>query len=190
MLFRSVGVSVKFRRRMHDAFRVVDEIGVVGQVGFRVRLYHGHQPLVLRHFRLFQVLLQYDKVAAHLCPRIVREQVVWQAYRGYQISLIEQLVTHGGLGAVQYPLRGDERHDTTVTHGIQPFEEKIVVDGFLGGASAEGIATLKLRVEHGDVAKRYIGHRQVKIIVERSFDLLKTAGAHFLVGIKMPLKVV
>ena len=45
-----VGVCVKFRHRMHDAFRVVDEIGVVGQGGFRVRLYHGHQPLVLRHF--------------------------------------------------------------------------------------------------------------------------------------------
>ena len=36
---RQVGVCVKFRHRMHDAFRVVDEIGVVGQVGFRVRLY-------------------------------------------------------------------------------------------------------------------------------------------------------
>ena len=51
-----MGVGVKFRRRMHDAFRVVDEIGVVGQVGFRVRLYHGHQPLVLRHFLLAEVL--------------------------------------------------------------------------------------------------------------------------------------
>ena len=47
-----VWVGVKFRRRMHDTFRVMDEIGVVGQVGFRVRLYYGHQPLVLRHFLL------------------------------------------------------------------------------------------------------------------------------------------
>ena len=31
--------------------------------------------------------------------RSVREQVVGQAYRGYQIGLTEQLVTHGGLGA-------------------------------------------------------------------------------------------
>ena len=88
-----VGVGVKFRRRMHDAFRVVDEIGVVCQAGFRVRLYHGHQPLVLRHFLFVQVLLQDNQVAAHLCPRVVREQVVGQAYRGYQISLTEQLVT-------------------------------------------------------------------------------------------------
>ena len=28
------------------------------------------------------------------------------------IRVTEQLVTHGGLGAIQYPLRGDERHDT------------------------------------------------------------------------------
>ena len=132
-----VWVGVKFRRRMHDAFRVVDEIGVVGQIGFRVRLYYGHQPLVLRHFLLAEVLLQDNQVTAHFCPRVVREQVVGQAYRGYQISLTEQLVTHGGLGAVQYPLRGDERHDTAVTHGIQSFEKEIVVDGFLGGASAE-----------------------------------------------------
>ena len=41
--------------------------------------------------------------------------------------------------------RQDERHDTAVTHGIQPFEKEIVVDGFLGGASAKGVATLKLR---------------------------------------------
>ena len=181
-----VGVSVKFRRRMHDAFRVMDEIGVVGQAGFRVRLYHGHQPLVLRHFLLVQVLLQDNQVAAHLRPRVVREQVVGQAYRRYQISLTEQLVTHGGFGAVQYSLRGDERHDTAVTHGIQPFEEKIVVYGFLGGASAKGIAPLELRVEHGDVSERDVGHRQVEIIVERSFDFLKTAGARFLVGIEMP----
>ena len=178
-----VGVGVKFRRRMHDAFRVVDEIGIVGQVGFRVGLYHGHQPLVLRHFRLFNVLLQYNQVAAHLRTSIVREQVVRQAYRRHQMSLPEHLVTHGGLGAVQYPLRGDERHDAAVTHGIQPFEEEIVVDGFLGGASAKVIATLKLRVKHGDVAKRYVGHRQVKIIVERFFDFLKTAGTHLLVRI-------
>ena len=171
---------------MHDAFRVVDEIGVVGQGGFRVRLYHGHQPLVLRHFLLAEVLLQDNQVTAHLRARVVREQVVGQAYRGYQIGLTEQLVTHGGLGAIQYPLRGDERHDTAVTHGIQSFEKEIVVDGFLGGASAERVAPLKLRVEHGNVTERNVGHRQVEIIVERSFDFLKTAGAHFLVGIEMP----
>ena len=68
-----VGVCVKFRHRMHDAFRVVDEIGVVGQGGFRVRLYHGHQPLVLRHFLLAEVLLQDNQVAAHLRTRVVRE---------------------------------------------------------------------------------------------------------------------
>ena len=68
-----VGVGVKFRRRMYDAFRVVDEIGVVGQAGFRVRLYHGHQPLVLRHFLLVEVLLQNNQVAAHLRTRVVRE---------------------------------------------------------------------------------------------------------------------
>ena len=181
-----VGVCVKFRHRMHDAFRVVDEIGVVGQGGFRVRLYHGHQPLVLRHFLLAEVLLQDNQVTAHLRARVVREQVVGQAYRGYQIGLTEQLVTHGGLGAIQYPLRGDERHDTAVTHGIQSFEKEIVVDGFLGGASAERVAPLKLRVEHGNVTERNVGHRQVEIIVERSFDFLKTAGAHFLVGIEMP----
>ena len=63
---------------MHDAFRVVDEIGVVGQVGFRVRLYYGHQPLVQLPF-LAAVLLQDNQVAAHLRARVVREEVVRQA---------------------------------------------------------------------------------------------------------------
>ena len=54
----------------------------------------------------------------------------------------------------QYPLRGDERHDTAVTHGIQSFEKEIVVDGFLGGASSERVAPLKLRVEHGNVTEQ------------------------------------
>ena len=39
-----------------------------------------------------------NQVTAHLRARVVREQVVGQAYRGYQIGLTEQLVTHGGLG--------------------------------------------------------------------------------------------
>ena len=80
----------------------------VGQGVFLVRLYHGHQPLGLRHFLLAEVLLQDNQVTAHLRARVGREQVVGQAYRGDQIGLTEQLVTHGGLGAIQYPLRGDE----------------------------------------------------------------------------------
>ena len=44
-------------------------------------LYHGHQPLVLRHFLLAEVLLQDNQVTAHLRARVVREQVVGQAYR-------------------------------------------------------------------------------------------------------------
>ena len=38
--------------------------------------------------------LQDNQVTAHLRARVVREQVVGQAYRGYQIGLTEQLVTH------------------------------------------------------------------------------------------------
>ncbi len=44
---------------------------------------------------LLQVLLQDNQVTAHLRARVIREQVVGQAYRGYQIGLTEQLVTHG-----------------------------------------------------------------------------------------------
>ncbi len=165
---------------------MADEIGVVRQVCLRVRLYHGHQPFVLRQFRLAQVLLQYDKVAAHLCPRIVRKQVVGQAYRRYQIRLTEQLVAHGGLGAVQYPLRGDERHDAAVAHCVQPFQEKIVVDGFLRRTPAERFAPLKPGVEHGYVTERDVGHHQVEIVVERLFDFLKTVYAHLFVGVELP----
>ena len=49
--------------------------------------------------QLAEVLLQDNQVTAHLRARVVREQVVGQAYRGYQIGLTAQLVTHGGLGA-------------------------------------------------------------------------------------------
>ena len=60
------------------------------------------------------------------------------------------------------------------------------MDGFLCRSSAEGPTLFKLRVEHDNVTERNVGHRQVEIIVERSFDFLKTAGARFLVGIEMP----
>ncbi len=182
----AVRVGVEFCGRMHDTFGMADKIGVVRQVCLRVRLYHGHQPFVLRQFRLAQVLLQYDKVAAHLCPRIVRKQVVGQADCRYQIRLTEQLVAHGGFGAVQYPLRGDERHDAAVAHCVQPFQEKIVVDGFLGRTPAERFAPLKPGVEHGYVTERDVGHRQVEIVVERLFDFLKTVYAHLFVGVELP----
>ena len=44
---------------------------------------------------------------------------------------------------------------------------------------------MKFSVKHGYVTKRDVGHRQVKIVVERLFDFLKTVYAHLLVGVEL-----
>ena len=51
--------------------------------GVIARLYHGHQPLVLRHFLLAEVLLQDNQVAAHrkisLRRSKIKKQIIfWQ----------------------------------------------------------------------------------------------------------------
>ena len=64
----------------------------------------------------------------------------------------EQLVTHGGLGAIQYPLRGDERHDTALTDNAYFIHHP------------ERIVHTMAKLDN--VTERNVGHRQVEIIVE------------------------
>ena len=133
----SVRVGTPLRIGMYDTFRVVGEIGVVRQSAVMFRLYDSQHPLFLCQSLLLQVFLQDDQVAAGFRACIVGKQVVGQSYCRYQIRLAEHLVPDGNPRTVQYPLRGDERHDAAVTHRIQTFQKEIVMDGFLCRTSAE-----------------------------------------------------
>ncbi len=84
-----------------------------------------------------------------------------------------------------------ERHDTAVTHGIQSLRKEIVVDGFSGRASAEKSRSAETprRTRLGNVTERNVGHRQVEIIVERSFHFLKPQVRIFWSGRGMPQRL-
>ena len=180
----SVRVGTPLRIGMYDTFRVVGKIGVLRQSAVMFRLYDGQYPLFLCQFFLLQVFLQDDQVAAGFRTRIVGKQVVGQADCRYQIRLAEHLVPDGYLRAVQYPLRGDERHDAAVTHRIQTFQEEIVMDGFLCRTSAKGCAAAELRIEHSEIPERDIGDGKVKMVQKRLFDFLETHRADFLFRVK------
>ena len=181
----AVGVGIPFRFGMDDALRVVREIGVVRQSAVMFRLYNGQYPFIGCHFLLLQVFLQDYQVAARFRARILGEQVVGQPDCRHQIRLPEHLVAHGYLRAVQYPLRGDECHDTPVTHRIQPFQQEIVMDCLLCRPSAEGTAAAELRVEHGDVPEGDVGYGKVKMVQERLLYLLETLRAYLLLRIQV-----
>ena len=180
----SVRVGTPLRIGMYDTFRVVGEIGVVRQSAVMFRLYDGQNPFLLCQSLLLQVFLQDDQVAAGFRARIVGKQVVGQSYCRYQIRLAEHLVSDGNPRTVQYPLRGDERHDAAVTHRIQTFQKEIVMDGFLCRTSAEGCAAAELRIEHSEIPERDIGDGKVKMVQKRLFYFLETLRAYLLLRIQ------
>ena len=131
------------------------------------------------------ILLENDKVASDFCIGFVHEQIVRQADGRNKVSLFHHHKT--GTAAcfrVQQALRGDERHDAAVTHGIQSFQEEIVVY-MLCRLLTERISESKGRVKHGYISERNVGHRHIETVKERFLYLLKTLYAYLLVGMKM-----
>ena len=131
------------------------------------------------------ILLENDKVASDFRIGFVHEQIVRQADGRNKVSLFHHHKT--GTAAcfrVQHTLRGDERHDSTVTHGIQSFQEEIVVY-MLCRLLTERISESKGRVKHGYISERDVGHRHIETVKKRFLYLLKTLYAYLLVGMKM-----
>ena len=181
----TVRVGVPFRVGMDDAFRVVEEIPVGNNVRV-VALYHIAQPLVfLGKFLLAFILLQDYQVTPHLRVGIFREQVVRQADGGHQVRFPCHHVACAAVAfRIQYPLRGDERHDAAVTHRVQPFQEEIGMHlpcRYLLEHRAVGI----FRVEHRDVPERDVGYGKVKTVQERLFYLLEALRAYLLLRVQV-----
>ena len=179
----AVGVGVQLRARADDLFLVLDEIAVGAYAAQRPR--SGKQPFIFGQPLFAGVFLQDDKVAAHLRPGIVGKEVVRQTDSGNQTCLFHHFEPYRFvLRGVQHALRGDERHDTAVADGIQPFEEKVVVYGLRRHAACGSLACGEGRIEDGHVAERDIGNRRVEIAVERFLDALEPLRPYLLVGIE------
>ena len=131
------------------------------------------------------IFLQDDEVAADFRSGMVGKEVVRQADRGDEVRPFEhfepdRFVARG----VHHALRGDERHDAAVADGIQPFEEKVIMDGFRGITATDRFACGEGRIEHRHVSERDVGDRRVEIVVERFLDTLETLRPHFFVGVE------
>ena len=181
----AIGVGIPFRFGVDDVFRVVEKIPVGGNSRMVV-LYDIAQPLVLfGKLFLALVLLQDNQVAPHLRVGIFREQVVRQADGGHQIRLSHHHVACAAVALrIQHALRGDECHDTAVTHRVQPFQKEIGMHlpcRYLFEYRAIGV----FRVEHRYIPERDVGNGKVKPVQERLFYLLEAFRAYLLLRVQV-----
>ena len=143
------------------------------------------QLVILRQLFLAAVLLEDDQVAAHLGVGVLGEEVVGHTHHRQQVGIPHHQEAGAIVAlAVQHALRGEEGDDAAVTHGIESFQEEVVVYLLRRCPVHEG-TLLILRIEYGDVAEGNIGQGKVEMAVERSFYFLKTFYTHFPVGMKM-----
>ena len=130
--------------------------------------------------------MQDNQVAAHLRSRVIRKEVVRQAGYAHQIGMVHHILAYGRVGrGIQYPLRGDERHDSAFTHRVKAFQEKVIVYRPCRRVPCRILAARKFRVEHRHIAKRYIGDSQIKMVHERLFYLLEALYPYFLSGMQV-----
>ena len=180
----AVGIGVQHRFRVDNPFGMAVQV-FVGIETATVGMYLTQQLVVVGQLFFSDILLQDDEIATDLRSGIVGKKVVGQADDGDHIRLFEQLGAEGFvLGRVQHTLRRDERHDATVPHSIQPFEEKVVVDGFGRRPSSGCIARGERRIEDRHIPERDVGGRHVEIAVKRLLDTLEPLHAHFLIGVE------
>ena len=169
---------------MDNPFGMTTQV-FVGVETLTVEMHSAQQLVVIGQFLFADVLLQDNQIAADLRSGIVGKEVVRQADDGNHVRLFEQLDAGGFvLRGVEYSLRSDERHDTAVFGGIQPFEEKVVVDGFGCRTPPQCLTCGERRVENRHVPERNIGGHHVEIVVKGLLDALEALHAHFLVGIE------
>ena len=180
----AVGIGVQHRFRMDDPFGMAVQVFVSVETA-TVEMHPAQRLVVLGQPLFSDVLLQDDQIAADLRSSVVGKEVVRQTNDGDHVRLFEHLDAGGFvLGRVQHALRGDERHDAAVPHGIQPFEEKVVVDGFGRRPTPERLACGERRIEDRHIPERDIGGRHVEIVVKRLLDTLEALHTHFLVGVQ------
>ena len=135
---------------------------------------------------LAAVLLQDNQVATHFRTRVVREEVVRQACDSHQIGITHHILAYGRVGrCVQYPLRGDERHDAALTHRVKAFQEEVVVYCLRCGTPCRVLAARELRVEHSHVAERDVRDSKVEIVREWLLYLLESLHPYLLVWMQV-----
>ena len=143
------------------------------------------QLVIFRQFFLAAVLLEDDQVAAYLGVGVLGEEIIWHTHHRQQVGIShhQEAGTVVAL-AVQHTLRGEEGDDAAVTHGIESFQEEVVVN-LLRRCPVHDGTFLVLRIEYGDVAERNVGQGKVEMAVEGLFYLLESLYTHFSVGVKV-----
>ena len=181
----AVGVGIPFRFGMDDAFRVVKEIFTGNDSGMVASDRPGKRSVLFRKFLFPFILLQDYQVAPYLRVGVFREQVVRQTDGGQQVRLLHHQVARASVAfRIQYALRGDECHDTAVTHRVQPFQEEIRMH-FLRRYPVHDRLFLVFRVKHGDVPEGYVGDGKVETVQERFLYLLEALRAYFLLRVQV-----
>ena len=130
--------------------------------------------------------MQDNQVTAHFRSCIFRKEVVRKSCDTHQIGVFHHIFAYGCIGrGVQYPLRGDERHNAAFTHCVKAFQEKVVVYRLGCRPPCRVMAVGKLRIEHSHVTKGNIGDSQIKMVHERLLNLLIALHPYFLFGMQM-----
>ena len=180
-----VRVGVQFGTGVYDQFWMRQQVAVGCHMGMVVLHCLRQQLVILCQFFLATVLLEDNQVATHLGVGILGEEVVGHTHHRQQIGIPHHQEAGAVVAlAVQHALRGEEGDDAAVTHGIESFQEEVVVNLLRRCPVHEG-TLLVLRIEHGDVTEGNVGQGKVEMVVEGLFYLLESLYTHFAVGMKM-----
>ncbi len=110
------------------------------------------------------MLLQYDKVAAHLGVGTVDECIVWQAQSGNEVGTLHQLHSDKRAFAVHHSLRCYESDNAALTNRVKTFEEEIIMYSRHRFPVSYVVTGGIHRIRHGDITERDIRCRDIKII--------------------------
>ena len=178
-----VGVRAHFGRGLHHA--VERSEAVIYRNAVRKRARFDKVPLPLGEGAGDRVLLQDDKIAAHLRSGMVGKEVVRQPHGCDQIAPLHQPFPHGFVAfRIGHTLRSDEGDEAPVAHQIDRLHKEIVVYRPCT-LSAYRIARIrKRRIEQRNVPERDIARNQVEVPLVGGFYGFEALHPHRIVGIE------
>ena len=178
-----VRVRAHFGRGLHHAVERLE--AVVYRNAVRERACFDKVPLPLGEGAGGRVLLQNDKVAAHLRSGMVCKEVVRQPHGRDQIAPLHQPLPHGSIALrVGHALRGDEGDEAPVAHQIDRLHKEIVVYRPCALPAHRIARRGERRIEQRNVPEWDIARNQVEVPLVGGFYGFEALHPHRIVGMQ------
>ena len=117
LIHPTIGVGIGFRGCMHHAIKRLKEVVYLNAVGHAAGFYK--VGLTLHQIGFTGLALQDNKVTAHFGSGVISKKVIGQAVDRNWFAMFHQPLAHWAvLFCIEYILRSDKSHYTTITHHI------------------------------------------------------------------------